>query len=90
MLIQNWLEVLGIILAGPTPEVRSGLNAIVDFIENDASFYSANEDDTIAYYAHCVSRTEAIFLRQLVWRKEKHGLSNSSQLKLYICFRCSD
>ena len=50
-------EVIGII-AGPTPaEVRSGLNAIVDFIENEACFYSANEDDTIAYYAHCVSRT---------------------------------
>ena len=50
-------EVIGII-AGPTPaEVKSGLNAIVDFIENEATFYSANEDDTIAYYAHCVSRT---------------------------------
>ncbi len=50
-------EVIGII-AGPTPaEVRSGLNVIVDFIENKASFISANEDDTIAYYAHCVSRT---------------------------------
>ncbi|MEG0730531.1 MAG: ethanolamine utilization microcompartment protein EutL [Cetobacterium sp.] len=50
-------EVIGII-AGPTPaEVRSGLSAIVDFIENEACFYSANEDDTIAYYAHCVSRT---------------------------------
>lgn len=50
-------EVIGII-AGPTPaEVKSGLNAIVDFIENEACFYSANEDDTIAYYAHCISRT---------------------------------
>ncbi|MGL5655551.1 MAG: ethanolamine utilization microcompartment protein EutL [Fusobacteriaceae bacterium] len=50
-------EVIGII-AGPTPaEVRSGLNVIVDFIENKASFISANEDDTVAYYAHCVSRT---------------------------------
>lgn len=50
-------EVIGII-AGPTPaEVKSGLNAVVDFIENEACFYSANEDDSIAYYAHCVSRT---------------------------------
>ena len=50
-------EVIGI-LSGPTPaEVRSGLNAAVDFIENEASFISANDDDTIAYYAHCVSRT---------------------------------
>lgn len=50
-------EFIGI-LSGPSPaEVRSGLNAAVDFIENDACFYSANEDDSIAYYAHCVSRT---------------------------------
>lgn len=50
-------EVIGII-AGPTPaEVKSGLDAIVDFIENGATFFSANEDDTIAYYAQCISRT---------------------------------
>lgn len=50
-------EFIGI-LSGPTPaEVRSGLNAAIDFIENEACFYSANDDDSIAYYAHCVSRT---------------------------------
>lgn len=51
-------EVIGII-AGPSPaEVRSGLNAAVDFIESGvATFYSANEDDSIVYYAQCISRT---------------------------------
>lgn len=50
-------EFIGI-LSGPTPaEVKSGVNAVIDFVENDACFYSANEDDSIAYYAHCVSRT---------------------------------
>lgn len=50
-------EVIGI-LAGPNPaEVRSGLEACVDVIENVAHFVSANEDDSIAYYAHCISRT---------------------------------
>ncbi|HBH3651172.1 TPA: ethanolamine utilization microcompartment protein EutL [Clostridioides difficile] len=50
-------EVLGII-AGPSPaEVRSGLNAVVDFLEYGATFISANDDDSIAYYAHCISRT---------------------------------
>ncbi|PIE55374.1 MAG: microcompartment protein EutL [Dethiosulfovibrio peptidovorans] len=50
-------EIIGI-LAGPNPaEVRSGLNALADFIENEAWFISANEDDTIPYYAHCISRT---------------------------------
>ena len=50
-------EIIGI-LAGPNPaEVRSGLEACVDVIENEAHFVSANEDDTIVYYAHCISRT---------------------------------
>ena len=50
-------EVIGII-AGPSPaEVRSGLDAIAEFVANDACFYSANDDDSIAYYAHCISRT---------------------------------
>jgi len=50
-------EILGII-AGPNPaEVRSGLNVIVQFVTEEASFYSANDDNTIPYYAHCISRT---------------------------------
>lgn len=50
-------EFIGI-LSGPTPaEVRSGLNFAIDFIENDACFYSANDEDSIAYYAHCISRS---------------------------------
>ena len=50
-------EIIGIIV-GPNPaKIRSGLNAISDFIENEAWFVSANEDNTIPYYAHCISRT---------------------------------
>jgi len=50
-------EFIGII-AGPNPEsVRSGLDAAIDFLENAACFYSANDDDTIPYYAYCISRT---------------------------------
>ncbi len=50
-------EVIGII-SGPNPaEVRSGLDAICSVIENDAYFISANEDDSIPYYAHCISRS---------------------------------
>ena len=50
-------EVIGII-SGPNPaEVRSGLDAICDVIDNEAYFISANEDDTVVYYAHCISRT---------------------------------
>lgn len=50
-------EFIGII-AGPNPaEVRSGLNAAIDFIESGASFFSANDDNSVPYYAHCISRT---------------------------------
>ena len=51
-------EVIGII-GGPSPaEVRSGLKAALDYFRSeDACFISANEDDSIVYYAHTVSRT---------------------------------
>ena len=50
-------EFIGI-LAGEEPaEVRSGLEAAVRYAQEDASFYSANEDDSIVYFAHCISRT---------------------------------
>ncbi|ABW18350.1 MAG: ethanolamine utilization microcompartment protein EutL [Bacillus sp. (in: Bacteria)] len=50
-------EVIGI-LAGPSPaEIRSGLDRAVEVITNEASFYSANEDNSIVYFAHTVSRT---------------------------------
>ena len=50
-------EFIGI-LAGRNPaEVRSGLDAAIQYIERDACFYSANEDDSIVYFAHCISRT---------------------------------
>ncbi|AZV58035.1 ethanolamine utilization microcompartment protein EutL [Clostridium sp. AWRP] len=50
-------EFIGI-LAAPNPaEIRSGLDAAVEFINNKACFYSANDDDDIIYYAQCISRT---------------------------------
>jgi ethanolamine utilization protein EutL len=50
-------EVLGVI-AGPNPaEVRSGLNVITQFVNEEAWFVSANDDGTIPYYAYCISRT---------------------------------
>ena len=50
-------EIIGI-LAAPNPaEAKAGLAACVDMVENVCHFVSANEDDTIIYYAHCISRT---------------------------------
>lgn len=67
-------EVLGII-AGPSPaEVRSGLNSVLDFMEYGSAFISANDDDSIAYYAHCVSRT-GTYLSKVAGIKEGEALA---------------
>lgn len=50
-------EFIGI-LSGPGPsDVRSGLDAAVQFATEEAAFISAREDDEIVYFAHCISRT---------------------------------
>ena len=68
-------EFIGII-AGPTPaEVRSGLNAIEDYIESGAAtFFSANDDDSIPYYAQCISRTGS-YLSETAGVKEGEALA---------------
>ena len=67
-------EVIGI-LAGPSPaEVRSGLNACITFMENDAYFISANDDDSIVYYAHTVSRTGS-YLSKIAGIKEGEAIA---------------
>ena len=50
-------EFIGI-LSGPDPEaVRSGLEAAVCFIQNDAAFVKANDQGTVVYFAHCIARS---------------------------------
>ncbi|MCL2531530.1 MAG: ethanolamine utilization microcompartment protein EutL [Oscillospiraceae bacterium] len=50
-------EFIGI-LAGPDPEqVRAGLGAAASYIENDAAFYGVDEQNSVVYFAHCISRT---------------------------------
>ncbi|MHA6252448.1 ethanolamine utilization microcompartment protein EutL [Oceanobacillus sp. CAU 1775] len=50
-------EVIGILAGNNPEEVKSGLDAAISYIENDAYFVSANEDGSINYFAHLVSRT---------------------------------
>lgn len=46
------------ILAGPGPaDVRAGLQRAREVIENEAAFKSANEDGSLAFFAHLVSAT---------------------------------
>lgn len=50
-------EVIGI-LAGPNPaEARAGLNACIAYAEEQAWFYTANEEGTIAFFPHTISRS---------------------------------
>jgi ethanolamine utilization protein EutL len=50
-------EFLGI-LAGPDPaEVKSGIEAAIDMIENHANFWAANAEGSLAFYAQTISRT---------------------------------
>ena len=50
-------EFIGILSAENPAEIRSGLEAAIDYCENEASFYSANDNDSIVYFAHTISRT---------------------------------
>ena len=50
-------EFIGILSAENPAEIRSGLEAAIDYCKNEASFYSANDDDSIVYFAHTISRT---------------------------------
>ncbi|MDR3332586.1 MAG: ethanolamine utilization microcompartment protein EutL [Synergistaceae bacterium] len=57
-------EFMGILSASDPEEVRCGLEAAVDFIEESGRFYSANADDSIVYFAHCISRTGSYLSKQ--------------------------
>ena len=57
-------EFIGI-LAGESPEaVRSGLEAAISCIKDDAAFYAANEEGSVVYYAHCISRSGTYLSRK--------------------------
>jgi len=50
-------EILAV-LAGPNPaEIRAGLSAALNYMKNEAIWYSANEDASIAFFPHLISRT---------------------------------
>ena len=57
-------EFIGI-LSGENPaDIRSGLEAAVHFAQQEACFYSACEDDSVVYFAHCISRTGSYLSHQ--------------------------
>lgn len=50
-------EFMGIISGDSPEEVKSGLEAAVSYIKNDAHFYAANDDGSVVYFAQLISRT---------------------------------
>ena len=67
-------EVIGI-LGGTSPaEVRSGVKAVEDYFANGDCFISANDDNSINYYAHTVSRTGS-YLSSVAGIKEGEPLA---------------
>ncbi len=57
-------EFIGILSAPGPAQARSGLEAAIGFIENQATFYSADEGNTIPYFAHCIAQTGSYLSRQ--------------------------
>ena len=67
-------EVIGVI-GGPSPsEIRSGLSSIQNFFLSGACFVSANQDNSIVYFAHTISRTGS-YLSKLANIKEGEPLA---------------
>ena len=50
-------EIIGILGAPDPAEARAGLNAAVEYAENEAWFHSANDDASLTFFAHTLSRT---------------------------------
>lgn len=50
-------EFIGV-LAGPSPsEVRSGMEAALGYLAEGCCFYSADDGDSVVYFAHCIPRS---------------------------------
>lgn len=67
-------EFIGILAGSDPEEVRSGINAAIEYIENQAFFYSANDDDSVIYFAQCISRTGS-YLSEMAGVKEGESLA---------------
>lgn len=67
-------EVIGI-LSGKTPDaVKSGMEAALTHLKQDVYFVSANEEDSIPYFAHTISRTGS-YLSKVAGIKEGEPLA---------------
>ena len=57
-------EFIGILSAENPSDVRSGLDSAIHYVQHQASFFSANDDNSVIYFAHCISRTGSYLSKQ--------------------------
>lgn len=70
-------EFIGI-FSGPDPEeIRSGLEAAFRIIREEAHFYTANEEGSIIYFAHCIARSG-------VYLSDKAGVGSGTPIAYLI------
>lgn len=56
-------EFIGMLCGNNPADVRSGMLAALDYM-NECSFVSANDDDSIVYFAHCIASTGSYLSEQ--------------------------
>lgn len=57
-------EIIGVLAAPDPAEARAGLEACVAYAQDEAWFESANADDSLAFFAHPISRTGSYLSRE--------------------------
>lgn len=57
-------EFIGILAADSPAEVRSGLTAALEYLNDDCCFYCANDAGNVPYFAHCIARTGSFLSEQ--------------------------
>ncbi len=57
-------EFIGMLAAASPAEARSGLDAALECLRGDCCFLSANDEDTVPYFAHCIARTGTFLSEQ--------------------------
>jgi ethanolamine utilization protein EutL len=57
-------EIIGVLAAPDPAEARAGLDACVAYAETQAYFEAANDDGSLAFFAHAISRTGSYLSEQ--------------------------
>lgn len=70
-------EFIGILAGFDPEEVKSGLDAAISYIENDAFFFCADDDGDVPYFAQCISKTG-------VYLSKKAGIKEGTSMAYLI------